>query len=60
MGVFNFRGFKRSNDVTVDKSTLRMLTETGGMAGITWSGISSLKNSDVFTAIDIIDRKSVV
>ena len=42
MGVFNFKGFKRSNDVTVDKSTLRMLTETGGMAGITWSGISSL------------------
>lgn len=56
MGVFNFRGFKRSNDVTVDKSTLRMLTETGGMAGITWSGISSLKNSDIFTAIDIISK----
>lgn len=56
MGVFNFKGFKRSNDVTVDKSTLRMLTETGGMAGITWSGISSLKNSDIFTAIDIISK----
>ena len=56
MGVFNFKGFKRSNDVTVDKSTLRMLTETSGMAGITWSGISSLKNSDIFTAIDIISK----
>lgn len=56
MGVFNFNGFKRSNDVTIDKSTLRMLTETGGMGGITWSGIQSLKNSDVFTAIDIISK----
>lgn len=56
MGVFGFNGFKRSNNVSVDKHTLRMLTETGGMAGITWTGIQSLKNSDVFTAIDIISK----
>lgn len=56
MGVFNFNGFKRSNNVQVDKNTLRMLTEVDGVGGITWSGIQSLKNSDVFTAIDIISK----
>ena len=56
MGVFNFNGFKRSNNVSVDKNTLRMLTEVNGVAGITWSGLQSLKNSDVFTAIDIISK----
>lgn len=56
MGVFNFNGFRRSNEVTVDRSTLRMITETNGLGGITWNGISSLRNSDVFTAIDIISK----
>ena len=56
MGVFNFNGFKRSNNVSVDKNTLRMLTEVGGVGGIAWSGIQSLKNSDVLTAIDIISK----
>lgn len=56
MGVFNFNGFKRSNNVSVDKNTLRMLTEVGGVGGMAWSGIQSLKNSDVFTAIDIISK----
>lgn len=56
MGVFNFNGFKRSNDVTVDKNTLRMLTEVGGVGGVAWSGLQSLKNSDIFTAIDIISK----
>lgn len=56
MGVFNFNGFKRSNNVSVDKNTLRMLTEVNGVGGITWSGLQSLKNSDVFTAIDIISK----
>ncbi|MEA3651914.1 phage portal protein [Acinetobacter baumannii] len=54
MGVFNFNGFRRSNEVTVDRSTLRMITEANGLGDITWNGISSLRNSDVFTAIDII------
>ncbi|MFW6999974.1 phage portal protein [Streptococcus pyogenes] len=56
MGVFNFNGFRRSNEVTVDRSTLRMITEANGLGGITWNGISSLRNSDVFTAIDIISK----
>lgn len=56
MGVFNFNGFRRSNEVTVDRSTLRMITESNGLGGITWNGISSLRNSDVFTAIDIISK----
>jgi HK97 family phage portal protein len=56
MGVFNFNGFKRSNNVSVDKNTLRMLTEVGGVGGMAWSGIQSLKNSDIFTAIDIISK----
>ncbi|MCH4514250.1 phage portal protein [Staphylococcus haemolyticus] len=56
MGVFNFNGFRRSNEVTVDRSTLRMITEVNGLGGITWNGISSLRNSDVFTAIDIISK----
>lgn len=56
MGVFNFNGFRRSNEVTVDRSTLRMITEANGLGDITWNGISSLRNSDVFTAIDIISK----
>ncbi|EKF8748558.1 phage portal protein [Staphylococcus pseudintermedius] len=56
MSVFNFRGFKRSNEVTIDKNTLRTITESNGLGGITWNGITSLKNSDVFTAIDIISK----
>ncbi|MDU0567280.1 phage portal protein [Staphylococcus haemolyticus] len=56
MGVFNFNGFRRSNEVIVDRSTLRMITEANGLGGITWNGISSLRNSDVFTAIDIISK----
>lgn len=56
MGVFNFNGFRRSNEVSIDRSTLRMITETNGLGGITWNGISSLRNSDVFTAIDIISK----
>lgn len=56
MGVFNFNGFRRSNEVTVDRSTLRIITEANGLGGITWNGISSLRNSDVFTAIDIISK----
>lgn len=56
MGVFNFNGFRRSNEVTVDRSTLCMITEANGLGGITWNGISSLRNSDVFTAIDIISK----
>lgn len=56
MGVFNFNGFRRSNEVTVDRNTLRMITEANGLGGITWNGISSLRNSDVFTAIDIISK----
>ncbi|WP_195764218.1 phage portal protein [Staphylococcus haemolyticus] len=56
MGVFNFNGFRRSNEVTIDRSTLRMITEANGLGGITWNGISSLRNSDVFTAIDIISK----
>lgn len=56
MGVFNFNGFRRSNEVTVDRSTLRMITEANGLGGITWNGISSLRNSDVFTAIDVISK----
>ncbi|WP_198645180.1 phage portal protein [Staphylococcus devriesei] len=56
MGVFNFNGFRRSNEVTVDRSTLRMITEANGLGGITWNGITSLRNSDVFTAIDIISK----
>ena len=56
MGVFNFNGFRRSNEVPIDRSTLRMITEANGLGGITWNGISSLRNSDVFTAIDIISK----
>ncbi|MEM0767549.1 phage portal protein [Staphylococcus haemolyticus] len=56
MGVFNFNGFRRSNEVSIDRSTLRMITEANGLGGITWNGISSLRNSDVFTAIDIISK----
>ncbi|MDH9162075.1 phage portal protein [Staphylococcus succinus] len=56
MSIFNLNGFKRSNDVTIDKNTLRMLTEANGMGSVTWSGISALKNSDIFTAIDIISK----
>ncbi|MDT3959528.1 phage portal protein [Staphylococcus kloosii] len=56
MGVFNFNGFRRSNNVSVDKTTLRMLTEVAGMGDLTWSGIQSLRNSDIFTAIDIISK----
>lgn len=56
MGVFNFNGFRRSNNVPVDKTTLRMLTEVAGMGDLTWSGIQSLRNSDIFTAIDIISK----
>ncbi|MGJ0166444.1 phage portal protein [Staphylococcus hominis] len=56
MGVFNFNGFRRSNEVPIDRSTLRMITEVNGLGGITWNGISSLRNSDVFTAIDIISK----
>lgn len=33
-----------------------MITEANGLGGITWNGISSLRNSDVFTAIDIISK----
>ena len=56
MGVFNFNGFKRSNNISVDKNTLRMLTEVNGLGDMSWAGITSLKNSDVFTAIDIIAK----
>ncbi|WP_180523073.1 phage portal protein [Staphylococcus haemolyticus] len=56
MGVFNFNGFRRSNEVSIDRSTLRMITEANGLGGITWNGISSLRNSDVFTATDIISK----
>ncbi|WP_259339687.1 phage portal protein [Staphylococcus succinus] len=56
MSIFNLNSFKRSNDVTIDKNTLRMLTEANGMGSVTWSGISALKNSDIFTAIDIISK----
>lgn len=56
MSIFNLNGFKRNNDVTIDKNTLRMLTEANGMGSLTWSGISALKNSDIFTAIDIISK----
>lgn len=56
MGVFNFNGFRRSNEVPIDRSTLRMITEANGLGSITWNGISSLRNSDVFTAIDIISK----
>lgn len=56
MGVFNFNGFRRSNEVPIDRSTLRMITEANGLGDITWNGISSLRNSDVFTAIDIISK----
>ena len=56
MGIFNFNGFRRSNNVSVDKTTLRMLTEVAGMGDLTWSGIQSLRNSDIFTAIDIISK----
>lgn len=56
MSIFNLNGFKRSNDVTIDKNTLRMLTEANGMGSVNWSGISALKNSDIFTAIDIISK----
>ncbi|WP_368863380.1 phage portal protein [Staphylococcus hominis] len=56
MGVFNFNGFRRSNEIPIDRSTLRMITEANGLGGITWNGISSLRNSDVFTAIDIISK----
>lgn len=56
MSIFNLNGFKRSNDVTIYKNTLRMLTEANGMGSVTWSGISALKNSDIFTAIDIISK----
>ncbi|RRJ49729.1 phage portal protein, partial [Pseudomonas aeruginosa] len=53
---FNFNGFKRSNNISVDKNTLRMLTEVNGLGDMSWAGITSLKNSDVFTAIDIIAK----
>ena len=43
MGVFNFNGFRRSNEVSIDRSTLRMITEANGLGGITWNGISSLE-----------------
>ncbi|RIO91557.1 phage portal protein [Staphylococcus haemolyticus] len=33
-----------------------MITEANGLGGITWNGITSLRNSDVFTAIDIISK----
>ncbi|ASN69522.1 putative portal protein [uncultured Caudovirales phage] len=56
MGVFNFNGFKRDNNVSVDKNLVKMLEESSGLGGLTWSGITSLKNSDVFTAIDIISK----
>ncbi|WP_353418124.1 phage portal protein (plasmid) [Staphylococcus delphini] len=56
MGVFKFNGFRRSNEVTVDRNFLRTITESNGLGGLTWSGITSLKNSDVFTAIDIISK----
>lgn len=56
MSIFNLNGFKRSNDVTIDKNMLRMLTEANGMGSVNWSGISALKNSDIFTAIDIISK----
>lgn len=56
MGVFNFNGFKRDNNVSVDKNLVKILEESSGLGGLTWSGITSLKNSDVFTAIDIISK----
>lgn len=56
MSVFNFNGFRRSNNISVDKNTLRMLTDMNGLGGLSWNGIQSLKNSDVFTAIDIISK----
>lgn len=43
MGVFNFNGFKRSNNISVDKNTLRMLTEVNGLGDMSWAGITSLK-----------------
>lgn len=56
MSVFNKRGFKRSKNVPVDKDTLRLMLAEFNGGDLSWSGVQSLKNSDIFTAIDIISK----
>lgn len=47
-------GFKRSNDIPVDKNTLRLILDENNGGNVSWSGLSALRNSDVFTAIKVI------
>lgn len=54
MSVIKFKGFQRSNNVSIDKDTLRIILDENNGGNISWSGINALRNSDVFTAIKII------
>ncbi|MEB5757408.1 phage portal protein [Mammaliicoccus sciuri] len=54
MSIVNFKGFKRSGTVPVDKDALRLILDENNGGHVSWSGINALRNSDVFTAIKII------
>ncbi|MEB6263616.1 phage portal protein [Mammaliicoccus sciuri] len=54
MSIVNFKGFKRNNEVPIDKDVLRLILDENNGGNVSWSGLNALRNSDVFTAIKII------